>query len=168
MLTQTHVPILAHSPGSMKTLDQLDFFHTVKLDYLSAEDKQKRLDAMWRVALLHFINVDLPHLLSPQDMATLEQMTQDEHKLDLDAVQKFLREKVNNFDDLISKNLGSIKKQLILHHYEQERKLLELEQAHKGIDHLEQILAIERLLQAVELDDWDTVEATVPHTFSSH
>lgn len=160
-------PLLSHDPHSQVSVSELDYFKIVKQEQLSEVEKQKRVEAMWRVALLHFINTDLPLLLSPQDLDYLDQKTQNQQNLNLESVQNFLRQKIPNFDSYINKTLISIKKQLIISHYEQELKQCELTAKHKGTDCLEQILAIQRLIQAAELDDWETVEMNVPLT-STH
>lgn len=157
-------PLLSHDPHSHVSVSELDYFKIVKQENLSETEKQKRVEAMWRIALLHFINSDLPLLLSPQDLETLDQMTQNQENPNIAEVTAYLRQKVSDFDAKINQNLNSIKKQLIISHYEFELKQRELEAKHHGVELLEQILAIQRLLQAAELDDWETVEANVPLT----
>lgn len=157
-------PLLSHDPHSHVSVAELDYFKIVKQQSLPEVEKQKRVEAMWRVALLHFINTDLPLLLSSQDLEHLDQMTQEQQNPNLDEVTQFLRQKISDFDAKLNQIVCSIKKQLIVSHFQQELKLRQLEQTHHHLDRFNEILAIEKLLQAAELDDWDLVEATVPLT----
>ena len=150
--------------GRQKTLSDLDFLKLVKLDHLTETEKKVRLEKLWRLAFLHFLNLYLPQLLPQPDLLQLEKMTQNIHAIDLQRVAEFLGQKIKNFNQIMNDRLNHIKLEALIHHYETERRFLEHQQKLTGADYLVQILAVERLLRAINLRDWDTVEATVPQT----
>lgn len=147
-----------------KSLADLNFLKLVKLDHLSPEEKQVRLEKLRRLAFLHFINIDLPELLAPQDLLELERMTANIHTINLPQVEEYLRGKIKNYEAILTEKLNHIKREALVHHYEMEKKELEKQQKSTRADHLVHILAIERLLKAVIMGNWDAVEAIIPQT----
>ena len=147
-----------------KQLEDLDLFYLLKLEHLSPEEKQQQLERIHRIAFLHFINIDLPSQLPPEDIKELESMTQNIHDIDLNQVEDFLRNKLKNFSDKIIQKENSVKISVLIGHFEKELQHLELEQKMTGADYLVQILAVERILKAITFGDWDIVEATVDQT----
>lgn len=150
-------------PTPMKVLASLDFFEVTKENYLSHEEKQKRLEAMNRVVLFSFLNEDLPHHLTQTEIGELEKMTDQIEKIDLDEVIKFLNQKVKNFMEILERKLLNLKKQLIVSHYKkllirQEKKLTAGQ-----TEHFETVLNINKIVQAAEMDNWHLVEALAKH-----
>ena len=160
MQTQTtHIP--GKTTSEKSSLDKVDIFHLMQLDHLPEIEKHSRLSSLWRLALIHFINLDLPELLSPQDLKTLDQLTQKSHHFSIENVEQFLRARIPDFDKWMHRILFHIKKAYILHHYQSELKQCELQTKHKGTETLDKCLTLERIIKAIETEDWKTVQVNI-------
>lgn len=162
---RTQPSVKHHSQeNSDSNLANLNFFEIIKLDHIPEEEKQERLLEMSQLVMMNFINADLPLLLVEDDFQILDKMIKQEEKMNMVAIQEFLRLRIEDFDLIILQKTLELKKQLIISHYETELTLREREQKEKGLERIEQILAIHRMVQAAKLEDWNTVLATIPHT----
>ncbi len=153
-----------HAHQAKRQLQNVDFFYLLKLDHLSPEEKRLQIERIHRIAFLHFLNIDLPNLLPPADIKILEDMTQNINDIDLNKVEDFIRGKVKGFDQLLIEKENSVKITSLIGHYEKEIQTLKLQQQLTGADYLVQILAVERILKAINFGDWEVVEATVDQT----
>ena len=96
--------LFSYSPNSTpKSLSDLDFFGLLEEPDLPPIERKRREDAIERIALLHFINSDLPFLLNPQDLNNLDTLSQDQSDINLDQLKNYLREKISNFEALLDK-----------------------------------------------------------------
>lgn len=159
------VPTYSHVKS--KSIGECDFFKLLKLEHLPEPEKQSKLGKLKRLAFLHFINLDLPQLISPPDLVTLEAMTQNIYTIDLNQVQEFLKTKIPKLEAILEEKLNHIKLEAVTHHYETELNQMKLQQKTTGADYLVHILAVERLLSAISRADWELVESTVPYTKTS-
>lgn len=159
-MPQAH-PTLKEPKSSEKSLDEIDIFHLMKLDHLTEIEKHSRLSSLWRLALIHFINLDLPELLTPADLKTLDQLTQKRHHFSIENVEQFLRARIPDFDRWMHRILFHIKKAYILHHYQTELRQCEIAARHRGVETLNKCLTLERIIKAIEIEDWKTVQVNI-------
>lgn len=152
-------------------LEDLDIFKLLQLDHLSEEEKTAYANRLLETAFNSIAVEDLPLFLTPEEIEQFNEMSQKE-ETKAQAID-FLKSKFPDFDNFLKDKLLSIKKDLVKANIEERvdinkqereefRKLPENEETLRKILANEKERAdLEKLLKAIEAEDWETVNILV-------
>lgn len=141
-------------------LEQLDLFKLLRLEHLTEAEKDKYVLQLTEITFKAVLVDDMPKLMSQEDIARFNELAEKEETA-LQA-KELLYAKIPNFDELVKEKMLILKKELVRANIN-ERLDINKAQAEEGktAELEKEREELQKTLEAIEKDDWDTVAELV-------